>query len=135
MGVAQGIYVLLELVELLRENDEVGFLFIGRGSEFTSIEKIINDKKLENILIFDELPPSEIQTLYQQCHVGLVALDKRHTSHNIPGKFLSYLHAGLPTLAIANPGNELANIINQYEVGICDELHTHASLKKSIDQP
>ena len=80
MGVAQGIYVLLELVELLRENVEIGFLFIGRGSEFTFIEKIINDKKLENILIFDELPHGEIQSLYQQCHVGLVALTKAYKS-------------------------------------------------------
>ena len=51
------------------------------------------------------------------CHVGLVALDSRHKSHNIPGKFLSYMHAGLPVLAKVNAGTDLINLIQDENVG------------------
>jgi hypothetical protein len=51
-----------------------------------------------------------------------LALDPRHTTHNIPGKFLSYMQAGLPVLASINPGNDLAELIQREDVGrVCTD--------------
>lgn len=50
-----------------------------------------------------------------------VALDPRHKSHNIPGKFLTYMQSGLPVLANINAGNDLAKIIRQENVGSVSE--------------
>jgi hypothetical protein len=72
---------------------------------------------LLNIVFCDEIDAEEIPGLYAQCHVGLIALDIRHRTHNIPGKFLSYMQAGLPVMAILNPGNDLEEIIKKYRVG------------------
>jgi glycosyltransferase involved in cell wall biosynthesis len=69
------------------------------------------------VAFFEEIPPSEIPGLYAQCHVGLVALDPRHKTHNIPGKFLSYMQSGIPVLASINPGNDLETLILQEQVG------------------
>ena len=44
-------------------------------------------------------------------------LDCNLKTHNIPGKFLSYLHAGLPVLASLNKGNDLEKIIDEYKLG------------------
>jgi len=56
------------------------------------------------VVFHDEIEPSEIPGLYSQCHAGIVALDPRHKTHNLPGKFLSYMQfwkVGLcPTLFI-----------------------------------
>lgn len=48
-------------------------------------------RALDNVVFFDEIDPDEIPGLYSPCHVGLVALDPRHKTHNIPGKFLTYI--------------------------------------------
>ena len=73
------------------------------------------------MLFFDEIDPDEIPDLYAQCHVGLVALDPRHRSHNIPGKFLTYMQSGLPVLANVNAGNDLAGLIREHRVGqVCE---------------
>ena len=69
------------------------------------------------MLFFDEIDPAEIPGLYQQCHAGIVALDRRHKTHNIPGKFLSYMQSGLPVLASINAGNDLAALISSERVG------------------
>lgn len=53
-----------------------------------------------------------------QCHIGLLALDPRHKSHNIPGKFLTYLSAGLPVLARVNPNTDLVSLIEGEKVGL-----------------
>ena len=117
MGVAQNVDILINLAENLQYREDVGFIFVGRGNRVKDLRTITNERKLNNVIFFDEIDPSEIPDLYSQCHVGLVALDPRHKTHNIPGKFLSYMKAGLPVLASINPGNDLIDLIESYKVG------------------
>lgn len=117
MGVAQGMGILLDLAERLRDDTAVGFLFVGRGSDAQRLRDDARRRNLTNVVFHDEIHPDEIPSLYRQCHVGLVSLDPRHKTHNIPGKFLTYMQSGLPTLASVNPGNDLVNLIHGQRVG------------------
>lgn len=117
MGVAQGVGAFLDLAELLQERLDIGFLFVGRGSDAANLAEDARLRGLNNILFYDEIHPDEISGLYAQCAVGLVALDPKHRSHNIPGKFLTYMQAGLPVLARINSGNDLVEIIKKNNVG------------------
>lgn len=117
MGVSQGMGILIDLAERLRDRDDLGFLFVGRGSGAQHLRDDAMARKLDNVVFHDEVAPSEIPGLYAQCQVGIVSLDPRHNTHNIPGKFLSYMLGGLPVLASINPGNDLAEIIEQERVG------------------
>lgn len=117
MGVAQGMNILLDLAESLLDRPEIGFLFVGRGSDAKRLRSDAEKRGLNNVLFQEEIDPSEIPGLYAQCHVGIVALDPRHKTHNIPGKFLTYMQAGLPVLASINPGNDLAELIKAESVG------------------
>ena len=79
-------------------------------------------RQLENVAFYDEIDPSEIPGLYAQCHIGLLTLDPRHRTHNIPGKLLTYLQCGLPVLARVNRGNDLIEIIDRENVGkVCTD--------------
>lgn len=121
MGVAQGMDILLDLAEALQNRKDVGFLFVGRGSDAPRLRSLAEGRQLKNVLFFDEIHPDEIPDLYSQCSAGIVALDQRHKSHNIPGKFLTYMQSGLPVLANINAGNDLAQIIRQEQVGqVCE---------------
>ncbi len=122
MGVAQGMGILLDLAESLKNRKDIGFLFVGRGSDSQRLRSDVSARGLDNVLFFDEIDPKEIPGLYVQCHVGLVALDRRHRTHNIPGKFVSYMQCGLPVLASINPGNDLVELIEQAQVGrVCTD--------------
>ena len=121
MGVAQNMDALLDLAERLRSRSDVGFLFVGRGSEVDRLKEAAQTRQLDNALFFDEINPDEIPDLYSQCSAGIVALDPRHKSHNIPGKFLTYMQSGLPVLAIVNSGNDLVQLIRKEQVGeVCE---------------
>ncbi len=117
MGVAQDIGAFLDLAELLQARSDIGFLFVGRGSDVAKLAEDARLRRLTNVLFYDEIHPDEIPGLYAQCTVGLIALDPRHRSHNIPGKFLTYMQAGLPVLARINSGNDLVEIIKKNNVG------------------
>jgi glycosyltransferase involved in cell wall biosynthesis len=117
MGVAQGMDILLDLAAKLVQREDVGFLFVGRGSEALRLKDATQARGLNNVLFLDEIHPDEIPDLYAQCSVGIVALDPRHKSHNIPGKFLTYMQSGLPVLANVNAGNDLVELIHSEQVG------------------
>ena len=117
MGIAQGMGDLLVLAETLLARNDIGFLFIGRGSDMEFLRLDAKNRGLVNTVFCDEIDAEQIPGLYAQCDVGLVALDARHKTHNIPGKFLSYLQSGLPVLAIVNHGNDLQLMIEKYQVG------------------
>jgi glycosyltransferase involved in cell wall biosynthesis len=119
--------ILLELAECLRERRDIGFLFVGRGSDARRLRDDAKARTLDNVLFFDEIDPDEIPGLYAQCHVGLVALDPRHKTHNIPGKFLSYMQSSLPVLASINEGNDLVGLIRGANVGrVCTDTAAHS---------
>lgn len=133
MGVAQDFDLIMKLVELYKHQVEIGFVFIGRGSEVKRLKRVAVQQSLENILFCDEIDSTQIPALYTQCHVGLVALDPRHKSNNIPGKFLSYMESGLPVLAILNSGNDLVNVIGDNQVGVSYVGDDAAELKIKAD--
>ena len=132
MGVAQGLDIVVDLAERMADRNDVGFLFVGRGTHSEKLRDAAKKRNLDNVLFYDEIDPDEIPNLYAQCHVGIVSLDKGHKSHNIPGKFLTYMQSGLPVLASINRGNDLAKLIDRENVGrVCesfllDELDGHA---------
>jgi glycosyltransferase involved in cell wall biosynthesis len=130
MGVAQGMDILIELADRLRERRDIGFLFVGRGSESRRLRDDAKRRGLDNIAFHDEVDPTEIAGLYAQCHVGIVALDRRHKTHNIPGKFLSYMQAGLPVLANINDGNDLVTLIERERVGKACSNHSLDTLER-----
>lgn len=122
MGIAQGMGILLDLARHLQPQRDIGFLFVGRGSDAQKLRQQAQALQLDNVAFFDEIDPDEIPGLYAQCHAGIVALDRRHKTHNIPGKFLSYMHAGLPVLACVNQGNDLIELIRTAQVGqVCTD--------------
>ncbi|KMN81745.1 colanic acid biosynthesis glycosyl transferase [Chromobacterium sp. LK11] len=121
MGVAQGMDILLDLADKLYRRSDVGFLFVGRGSEVSRLRAAAQKRQLDNVMFFEEIHPDEIPGLYAQCSAGIVVLDPRHKSHNIPGKFLTYMQSGLPVLASVNRGNDLAQLIRDERVGqVCE---------------
>jgi len=122
--------ILLDLAERLRARTDVGFLFVGRGSDAKKLAADAKARGLDNTFFRDEIHPDEIPGLYAQCSVGLVALDPRHKSHNIPGKFLTYMQSGLPVLANINAGNDLTEIIRQNKVGQVSEDGTVEALEQ-----
>lgn len=121
MGLAQNVDSLIDLAESLRAHRDIGFLFVGRGSEYPRLLSMARSRQLDNVLFHEEIPSEEVPGLLAQCHVGLLALDPRHRFNNIPGKFLAYMRAGLPVLASINLNNDLAAVIASRGVGFVSD--------------
>lgn len=132
MGVAQDLDAFVALARRLNERSDIGFVFIGRGSESARLKALADAEDLSNLIVLQEVDPSCLPDLFARCHVGIIALHPAHGTHNIPGKLLTYLHAHMPVLARVNPENDLIGVIEQEGVGLAvpgdnpSLLHAHA---------
>lgn len=118
MGVAQDLDAFVDLAARLRRREDIGFLLIGRGSEQARLGERVAELGLDNLLVEGQVPPDELACLLAGCHAGIVALHPSHGTHNIPGKLLTYLQAGLPVLARVNPGNDLHDLVRAEGLGV-----------------
>lgn len=125
MGVAQGMKTVVDLAARSQGDPDIGFLLVGRGSEIPMLQREIDERRLTNVLLHDEIPANEIAGLFAQAHAGLVLLDPRHVSQNIPGKFVAYMHSGLPVFACIDPASDLATLIQSEAVGSCATPGAH----------
>jgi glycosyltransferase involved in cell wall biosynthesis len=124
LGEAQGIEHFAQLMLNMKDQSLIGFLIIGRGSRKKWLQEYVKTHQIQNALMLDEVDLITLRMYYQQCCAGLVFLDPNHQSHNIPGKFISYLEAGLPVAACVNSGNDLIDIIQKNALGlVADNLN------------
>lgn len=117
LGEAQGVENFAQMLLDMKDKFSLGFLIIGRGDKKGWLQEFVKAHQIHNVLILDEVDLIILSKYYSQCCAGLVFLDPSHQSHNIPGKFISYLEAGLPVVACVNPNNDLIDIIKVNKLG------------------
>jgi len=118
LGEAQGIENFVHLILEMKNDQNIGFLIIGRGAKKAYLEANVATNQVNNVLILDEMNLNSVRLYYRQSTIGLVFLDPNHKSHNIPGKFISYLEAGLPVAALVNKHNDLIANVRNFGLGV-----------------
>lgn len=129
LGEAQGIENFAQLLFAMKGKLSLGFLVIGRGSKKEWLQEYVKSHQIQNVLILDEVNLMTLSIYYAQCCAGLVFLDPAHQSHNIPGKFISYLEASLPVAACVNSNNDLIDIIKDNKLGFATDNVNQLSTK------
>lgn len=118
-GVAQDLDNILRLAKNLENEPRVFFILVGWGSEVDRIKTAIRERGLKNTRLLPAVPQPEYQSLVAESDVGLISLDRRFRIQNIPGKLMAYLYHAKPVLASVNPGNDLAQILEESAAGYC----------------
>jgi glycosyltransferase involved in cell wall biosynthesis len=138
IGVAQDMDNLLRLATRLTSRSEIYFLLVGDGSEARRLKNLIAVNHLGNIQILPSVEQRQYLSMVSEFDLGLISLDARLTSHNYPGKLLSYLYWGKPVLASVNQGNDLLELLQNSGAGYCyvngdDENLFSAALRLADD--
>jgi O26/O145-antigen biosynthesis N-acetyl-L-fucosamine transferase len=138
LGVAQDVDNLIRLAASLIDRPEIHFLFVGEGTEMPRMERLIAARQLQNIHLLPAVGQHEYHAMLSECDVGLLSLDRRLTTHNVPGKLFGYMYWGKPVLASLNPGNDLFNLLGHKRAGFClvngdDANLTAAALQLASD--
>lgn len=118
IGPTQDVDILIKLAKLLEIVEGYRLIIFGRGYQFNELLTTIKSNCLKNTQLFDEIPLTELRSIYKKCKIGIVSLNSKDQSNNIPGKFVAYLRDGLPILAFCNQKGDLPDMIKTNGLGI-----------------
>jgi glycosyltransferase involved in cell wall biosynthesis len=113
IGVAQDMDNIVRLAKGMKEHANAFFLLVGEGSEVERLKSEIAANKLTNIRILPAVGQQEYLSMLSEFDVGLISLDRRLTTQNVPGKLMGYMQFSKPVLASLNPGNDLQGILQE----------------------
>lgn len=108
---------LLRLAKGMKEYKNAHFLFVGQGDEVNLVKHLIIAWDLTNTTLLPSINQDEFKKLLAEVDIGLFSLDKKHSSHNFPGKLLGYMVQSLPILGSVNYDNDLMPLINHSKAG------------------
>jgi colanic acid biosynthesis glycosyl transferase WcaI len=117
-GRAHTFGAVLDAAWLLRDRQDVLFLFIGGGQELPHLESEVWRYGLENVRFMDYLPADRLADSLSAANVSLVTENPEFTGLRIPSKTYRILASGRPLLFVGSDDSEVTRIITSLDCGI-----------------
>lgn len=117
MGKPQFVELLCEAIVDCKDDQNIFFLFVGRGTERYKLEETIKSEDIKNALVIKNLVREEYEQITKECNVGLITLDPRFTIPNYPSRILSYMEYAKPVLAATDKVTDFKELIENSGCG------------------
>ena len=116
MGLPQGVLNIAPAISYFKNDREIEFIFIGKGTEWNKINEYFKEQK--NVQVLESLPREEYEKLLSSCDAGFIFLDSRFTIPNYPSRTLAYLEKGIPIIAATDKNTDIKDLIFDNKVGL-----------------
>jgi glycosyltransferase involved in cell wall biosynthesis len=117
IGLANGVFTIIETAKLLNNNTEIEIIFIGGGSQETVMKKKCEQYNLKNVFFLGEFPMKTTSEIVNFCDVSIVSfLDLPILYTNSPNKLFDSLSAGKPI--IVNSAGWTKDLVEGNECGL-----------------
>lgn len=132
LGTYGGIGVVLDAAAVLRDNDRIRFVIVGRGNGRDALLRKAADLNLTNTTFLDTRPREELPEMLAAADISLATLDPRLGTTNVPSKALTIMASARPVLAAMSPDNEIARIVARERCGWCVGADQPAALAQIV---
>ncbi len=130
-GIAQGLEVLVDAAEIIKEEKEIQIVFIGEGPEKPMLMNKVKEKKLENVSFLPMQDKKDMPKIIASMDATVVPLKKLDIFKGaLPSKMFENLASEIP-IVLAVEG-EAENLINDAQAGIVVEPENSKEIAKAI---
>jgi glycosyltransferase involved in cell wall biosynthesis len=99
LGHAQGLEVIIQAAEILKEKKEIKFVLLGSGPEKEKLTSLAKDKKLSNVHFADTISKKSMPEVIKACNAAIIPLRKLDLFKGaIPSKIFEALAMKKPIL-------------------------------------
>lgn len=113
MGTVQDMKTILDAVGILKNKEDIFFLFAGHGNKFQAVRDFLAEEQVENAALYPFLHGEDFQDALAISNCALVCLAPDNTGLCVPSKTYSYMMWGLTLLAIMDE----SDIVRDIEAG------------------
>jgi glycosyltransferase involved in cell wall biosynthesis len=132
MGKSHDIESMLEAVRSLSYRQDILFLFIGSGAFWQTALNFKNEHDLTNLDVYPFQAQDCLPYTMTLATLSLVALDEDVEELMVPSKVFYYLAAGSAVIGVCKGENELRDIIEGADCGICISPRSSQQLASEI---
>lgn len=130
-GIAQGLEVIVEAAEIIKDEKDIQFVFIGDGPEKKKLIQMVNDKKLENVTFLPVQPKSNMPKIIASMDTTIIPLKKLDLFKGaLPSKMFEALASELP-IVLAVEG-EAERLIKSANAGITVEPENPKAIAEAV---
>ena len=117
-GMAHALHRVIEAIDLLKDDDDIRFLFAGAGAARDELVEQAEQLGLSNVVFLPMQPKDRMPDIWSLCDVALIHLKNDPAfAEVIPSKIFEAMGMGLPLL-ISAPKGEATEIISSENVGM-----------------
>jgi colanic acid biosynthesis glycosyl transferase WcaI len=109
---------LIGAAELLRDQP-FAFVIVGEGVRKAQLERIVREKKLNNVLFIPFQPLELYPQVLAAADMNVVTLSTQAAMASVPSKVFKIMASGRPVLAITVQGNEVHRLVSEAKCGLC----------------
>ncbi len=117
LGLCQRLEDILEAARLLRHHADIVFLLVGDGVLKSQLKEQALRQELANVRFLPYQPKEQLSLSLSAAQLHLVPVDPRVVSCLMPSKLYGALASGTPVLAVAPDDCELAELVEELQVG------------------
>lgn len=116
LGLANGAHSIIESAKLLKNRDDIEFLFVGGGSTEKKLVDEVEKNNLKNVKFLGKFPMTDVSEIVNFSDVSMISfLDLPILYTNSPNKLFDSLSAGKPIMV--NSAGWTKNIAEKYHCG------------------
>jgi glycosyltransferase involved in cell wall biosynthesis len=131
LGLANSIDYILEAAKLLKDINDIEFLFIGEGAMLKNIHEEKNFHKLDNVKYLGFFTLEETSEVVNLCHVSIVTFGNLPIlGTNSPTKLFDSLSAGKPILV--NSAGWTKTLVEENDCGLYVDPESPEDLARKI---
>ena len=132
IGYAQDLDTVIESATLLKDHQDIAFVFVGEGGEKPRLQAKVESLGLSNTRFLPIQPWEKYPLVLQASDACLVNLKPTLTTPVVPSKLLNIMASGRPVVANVPLNGDAARIIHEANCGLCLEAGDARGLAEAI---
>lgn len=132
MGLNQDLHIIVESAKLLKDNQNIAFVFIGDGAMKESLLASVKNNALSNIHFLPYEQKENLSFSLSAADVHLITLGKGLTRYILPSKLYGIMAVGRPIIACIDEDSDVAHIIEEAQCGLVIEPGNPETLANAI---
>lgn len=131
LGYGHNISAILGAAELLKDNKDIMFVFIGKGPRCEEVNKSI-EQGAENVRMF----PFQDEEMFKYSvacgDVGIISQEETLAHLFLPSKTYSSMSCAMPVIGMCSEHDDLRNLIDKNEIGISVPHATPEKIRDAV---
>ena len=130
-GLAQGLQVIINAAEIVKDEENIQFVFVGDGPEKQDLINMVKEKDLKNVLFLPLQPKTNMPKIVASMDAAIIPLKKLELFKGaLPSKMFETLASEVPIILPVQ--GEAAKLVNNANAGIVVEPENAKEIAEAV---